>query len=276
MKIIYYAQFMRHLIIIFSLFIFSSCSFYGTIAKNIDFLIKNKLTEMLDLYAKQEDQLYQDVKKFLNTEKETFKSLKNLLLKTKTYINSNQISPEDIKILMKEFEIQYINLGESFLPIISKYLLLLDEPQREELYKNWDKENKKIKKKKKNKLKTYKKKFADFFGELNESQDKVLEKYKELFLKRNKIRLKSRLDLQKKLKVIFKKDKKDKTDKNIKKITALIVKSMQNRINPKDRKGYSLVLSKLLMDMDKEKKDKILKKLNQAIGIVDILSIYKY
>ena len=249
-----------------------ACSFYGVIGKNIDYIISDKLADMLDLYYRQEQELDKDVKHFLNTEKELFKEIRSILADVQTAIKSGKTTEKKFVEIANQLEMTYLKAGKTFVPLLSKYYAVLDKDRVKTVYEQWEKENKKIKKRlKKKSISDHKRRFKTLFGEMNETQKKIIKKHQGLFISRNQKRLDRRLEVQGKLRELM-----DGTGKNESKITDIILTSMHSTFNEIDNKAYAAFFYDMQGQVPKEEKKDILKKLSQVTAIIDIVIKYKY
>lgn len=266
---IFMKDFLKPLI---TLLLLSSCSFYGVIGKNIDYILSDKIAEMLDLYYQQEKELDKDIKNFLNQEKSLFKDIREILVDVKKEISSGNTSQEKLLLIANNLQIVYVKAGKKVIPILAKYYALLDQEQLKTVFKQWDKENKKIKKRlKKSSISDHKRRFKKLFGEINKSQKAVIKKHQALFLSRNKQRLDRRLKVQAKLKELM-----DGSGKNKQLITQTILDSMQSTFNEKDNQAYAAFFNEMQKQIPQKDLKDILKKISQAIAILDIIIKYKY
>lgn len=262
----------RILIILIQISFLTSCSFYGVIGKNIDYILSDKIADMMDLYYRQEKELDKDIKNFLNQEKELFKEIKTILVDVRKEIKSGNTSEEKLLNIAKNLQKTYMKAGKKVVPLLAKYYAQLDQEQLKTVFEKWDKENNKIKKRiKKSSINDHKRRFKKLFGEMNETQKKIIKKHKNLFVSRNEQRLERRLKVQKELKELM-----DGSSKNATAIAQTILGSMQSTFNKNDNKAYAAFFYDMQNQIPKEDKEDILTKLSQVIAILDIVIKYKY
>jgi hypothetical protein len=262
---------MKFLIITIFLFL-SSCSFYGVIGRNLDYILTDKLEDGFELNGDQEDRLRVDIIKFLNTEKDFIHELKVLIKDIRKELEKGKTSKEKWLDFTTRVEKVYLDAGKKFVPILAKYMSELDEEQREEVYKKWKKENDKLKKRiKKERVSSHRRRFEKLFGDFTDEMKKDFRKHKDLLFSRNKKRLDRRLRSQGRLKELM-----DGSGKNADKIYQAIYSSMQETFTKEDNEGYA----NLFMDMQKhitiERRKDVLTKLSQVEGILKIAHTYKY
>lgn len=264
---------MKKLICLYStLLLLQSCSFYGVIGKNLDYILSDKIADMMDLYYRQEKELDKDIKNFLNTEKELFKEVRNILVDVKKEIKSGTTGQEKLLKIANDLQRVYIKGGKIIVPMLSKYYAQLDKEQLKTVFEKWDEENKKITKRlKKKSLSDHKRRFKTLLGDMNETQKKIIKKHKGLFVSRNEQRLARRLAVQAQLKKLM-----DGSGKNQDAIAEVILKSMKSTFNQADNKAYAAFFYDMQNQIPKEEKEEVLTKLSQVIAILDIVIKYKY
>jgi isochorismate synthase EntC len=262
---------MKNLLIICILFL-SSCSFYGVIGRNLDYILTDKLEDTFELNGDQEDELRDDIIKFLNNEKDFLKEVKVLIKDIRDELEKGETTKARWIELSQQVESIYLQSGQKFVPILAKYMSQLDQEQRAEVFAKWDKENDKLKRRIKNeKVSSHRRRFEKLFGDFTQEMKKDFKKHRELLFSRNKKRLDRRLRSQGKLKKIM-----NGSGKNADEIYAIIYASMQETFNKQDNEGYANLFVTMQKHITVPKRKKIIEKLNQVEGILKIAHTYKY
>lgn len=243
------------------------CGFSTVIGKNLDYFIKEKVSKEFNLDEKQKELLKSDLKIFLNENKESFSRInKNLLELRENIINPNldyDIWEKSILSLHHSYQ----EITSLIVAALTNLLTSLDKEQKKILYKKWKEENEKIEKQlKKNKIKTYLKKFEDILGELTQQQIDIIKKYDQFFQTRNKTRLKKRKIVQNELQKQL-----SKNPINKKEISKALRISLSESFSSEEIKTLSKLSFELKEVTKKDNLTKLIDKISKAIEIVDIV-----
>lgn len=173
--------------------ILSGCTFKSIVVPNLPYLIADRIDGKLHLYNEQEYEVRDELKKLF---KEEIPRIQNI----QEYVNSI-----DIKVLDEKKA--YLFLAENYKSIAGKVnktlanqFSQLDKNQIKKFKASVQEDNSKIEKRlKESKPKDYYKRFSFFFGELTESQKKMINSFIPHFELQTRIRINERREFQKKL-----------------------------------------------------------------------------
>ncbi|WP_163831097.1 hypothetical protein [Spartinivicinus ruber] len=125
-------------IVTITIVLLASCSLQSFFIRNLPSLFADRIADTLSLNASQEEALSQDIEKMLTREK-------HRVVKLKTYLNEIKVKEFEAGQVHQFIAENYLELAKQVNVLLAKYMLLLDESQKLEMYANFAEENNEIK-----------------------------------------------------------------------------------------------------------------------------------
>lgn len=122
---------------LFAFFLLSGCAFKSLLVSNLDWVITQRADQALFLYGEQEDAFQKDIKSFLNEQK-------TLIKEFQVKLEASDIKTHDLEEKAQEARSYYITIVEKLAPLLSKYIVSLDEAQLKKMRASFEEENQEI------------------------------------------------------------------------------------------------------------------------------------
>lgn len=175
----------------------SGCAAKKMAAENADFVLESQIEKRLPLYSAQKEALSKDVDKFLNEQKGVVKAALPV-------VNQLELKEEKVDEQYHRLKSVYDQMALNFSKLMSTYMALLDEKQKNEFLENLSEENEKISKHDDDDImERVHDRFETLFGTISEAQEKTLGEFKAYYKQRSIDRLVRRKELHQKFAEIY-------------------------------------------------------------------------
>lgn len=172
------------------LFFLSGCALKNLLVSNLDWVITQRADQALFLYGEQEDAFQRDIKSFLNNQK-------SLIRDFQTKLANIDIKNNDIETKAKQARTYYISIVNKLAPLISKYVISLDEKQIEKMRKSFLEKNQEIEEEiaEFTAEKVYDR-YERYLGPLTSQQKSIIKQNQNIYIALKRERLGRRLKVQ--------------------------------------------------------------------------------
>lgn len=182
----------------FALFCLSACSFKSLVAPNFDYLITRQMTKHMDLASK-------DRKEVRRATQKTLEKNKALGKEVKARLAALDIRKVDLEAELAYFNRVYFQVAQDVNVILAAQISQFNEQQARNFFENLEEENQEIEEKLMERdAESYLGRYEYFFGELSESQVKLIKKNLSDLKELAKIRVDNRRKVQAQLKEAMK------------------------------------------------------------------------
>jgi hypothetical protein len=225
------------------------------------------MASKLQLNSEQKKRLSSDIKLILNAQKGRARKLRNQIAAlTPPQINTKQF--------YKKINQLYIDIALDFTPILSKYLVELDQEQQEDFFEELQKDNKKIAEQvDENDSDDYAEQFEFFFGDLNKPQIAIIESHVDTYKYLGLQRVKKRKDIQARMRVILR----DKPKNSVKILENLFNQHNQKRKNFSPARLKSLsAFEQIMLKSDSDQIKTLASKKKMILEFIDQYINYQY
>lgn len=180
----------------------SSCGFKSAVLPNLDWIVATSLNRSLHLKDKQKTELRKDLKQLFEKRKPQARrvrqDLKNLELKTL-----------DVSALQKQFQGEYWEFVQDFVPILARYMGQLDSQQLQRFKETNNQKNQELEERILKGVSETGKNFDRLVGKLNDQQKQILKENWPVFKQLQERRLRRRKAYQKQLYALMESPDKD-------------------------------------------------------------------
>lgn len=169
-----------------------------------DYFLTKEVSNALYLNSGQKEELRKDMERWLNQIKPQVKLIRGRLIAQKRMVSKGAASKDFALLQARQFGSLAFKAASGLTAALAKQMVQLDEEQQERFFKDWQKENDKLRGWiDKDKPDYPYSNFRTFFGKLTSEQKKLFKDQKAYFIQNNKNKLETRLRFEENLKRVF-------------------------------------------------------------------------
>jgi hypothetical protein len=252
---------MKKYLLLTGLILLTGCGLKSVVIPNLDFIVSKEVGDKLYLYNDQEKELDKDIIKLLNGSKPVVKKL----VKTAKAIDFDHKKTFSQVV---EFNKVYYEMMDSFIPIVMKHVVTMDDKQLKKFFKDREKERKDLKKTiKKNKMDYLNKKFKFFFIELNKKQKEITKKHKKDYYRMLGVRLNKMSIVLKQMRKVI--ESKESADKKQELLVNMHLDFYHNRGDDKYRESVFRMIAGIVEHMSDKQKKHFTKQKNKILPYLE-------